>query len=244
MTVLRRWIIMSVLAASGGIIFLLPFLLEIYFIPMSEALQLNNTEVGSLMSAFGVTAMLSYLPGGWLADRASPRKLISLALISTGLAGLYFATFPSYVISLAIHGLWGVTITFLFWGSMIRVTRNWAPAEEQGRAFGILESGRGIAEALTATILVGVFGLLGSDQFALSTVIAILSSVTAGLGVISWFVLEDDSNSEPTQDAARPPGIERRAEGAENARRLANRGRDPDSLLRLLGNISIYNIRD
>ena len=198
---------MSVLCASGGIIFLLPFLLEIYAIPLSDALHLNNTEVGTLMSAFGVTAMFSYLPGGWLADRASPRKLISLALISTGAAGLYFATFPSYVISLAIHGLWGVTITLLFWGSMIRVTRNWAPAEEQGRAFGILESGRGIAEALTASSLAAAFALMGSDQFALSTVIAILSSITAGLGVVAWFVLGDESGSHSRDDSESAPTL-------------------------------------
>ncbi len=198
---------MSVLCASGGIIFLLPFLLEIYAIPMSDALGLNNTEVGSLMSAFGVTAMLSYLPGGWLADRASPRKLISLALLSTGAAGLYFATFPSYAISLAIHGLWGVTITLLFWGSMIRVTRNWAPAEEQGRAFGILESGRGIAEALTASSLALAFGLMGGDQFALSTVIAILSSVTAGLGVLAWFVLDDQADGDAAESSESPPTL-------------------------------------
>lgn len=189
---LRRWLIMTVLSISGGIIFLLPFLQEVYYIPMAQALNLNNTEVGSLMSIFGVTAMISYFPGGWLADRASPRKLITTSLLSTGAAGLYFATFPGYEMSLAIHAFWGVSITFLFWGAMIRVTRNWAPPDEQGRAFGILETGRGFGEVLSSMAFLAVFAALGSGDLALSMVITQFSALFILLGILAWFVLEDE----------------------------------------------------
>ena len=187
----RRWLIMGILSFSGGIIFALPFLQEIYYIPLAEALELNNTQVGSLMSVFGITAMLSYFPGGWLADRVSPRKLITSSLLSTGVAGFYFSTFPSYEISLAIHAFWGVSITFLFWGAMIRVTRNWAPAEEQGRAFGILEAGRGLGEVLPAMATLAVFAILGSGEQGLAMVVIQYSGVFVLLGIVAWFVLED-----------------------------------------------------
>ncbi len=193
---MRRWVVMAVLSFSGGIIFLLPFLQEVYYIPLSEALSLNNTQVGSLMSAFGVTAMLSYAPGGWLADRVSPRKLLTSSLLLTGLMGLYFATFPSYTISLAIHGVWGVTVTLLFWGAMIRVTRNWAPSSDQGKAFGILEAGRGFGEVLTSMALLAIFGVLGSNAFALSTVIIVTSVLILVLGVLAWMTIEDDSGGD------------------------------------------------
>lgn len=188
----RRWLTMTVLSLSGGIIFLLPFLQEVYYKPLAEALALDNTQVGSLMSAFGVTAMLSYAPGGWLADRVSPRKLLTASLLLTGGLGYYFATFPSYSVSLVIHAVWGVTITLLFWAAMIRATRNWAPASEQGKAFGILETGRGLGEVLSSMALLAVFGALGSSAFALSTVILILSSIIVVLGVMAWFTFEDD----------------------------------------------------
>lgn len=144
---LQHWLVLAVLSASGGIIFLLPFLQEVYYKPLMLALDIDNTQVGSLMSAFGLTSMLSYFPGGWLADRVSPRKLLTLSLLATGALGLYFATFPPYVVSLAIHTAWGVSITLLFWSAMIRVTRGWASADEQGRAFGLLEPGAGSARS-------------------------------------------------------------------------------------------------
>ena len=193
---------MAVLSVSGGVIFFLPFLQEVYYQPLADALELDNTQVGSLLSVFGVTAMLSYVPGGWLADRVSPRILLTFSLLLTGSTGLYFATFPSFTISLALHALWGVTITLLFWGAMIRVTRNWAPANEQGKAFGILETGRGFGELFSSMAILFVFGLLGSNAFALSMVIVQFSVLILVLGILAWFAIDDEAggrNQVPDQ---------------------------------------------
>lgn len=203
MSLVRHWLIMTVLSFSGGIIFLLPFLQEVYYIPLADALGLNNTEVGSLMSVFGTTALIVYFPGGWLADRVSSRKLITISLFTTGAIGLYFATFPSYQVSLVIHAVWGVTITFLFWGAMIRMTRNWAPPEEQGRAFGILETGRGLGEVLSSVGFLAVFAALGSGDSALSSVINAFSVLILFLAVLAWFTLEDAADA-PGATSERP----------------------------------------
>lgn len=201
MSFVRRWLLITVLGFSGGIIFLLPFLFEVFYTPLGAALGLSHTELGGLVSVFGLFSMIFYFPGGWLADRVSTRKMITASLLATGLAGFYFSTFPSYRVSLAIHAFWGICITLLFWGAMIRLTRNSAPADQQGRAFGTLEFIRGIAEGLTSTGLLVVFAWLGSGQQALSTVIVQLSWVTFALGVIAWFVIEDVSREESESSA-------------------------------------------
>ena len=196
MSKVRHWLIMVVLSFSGGIIFLLPFLFEVYYRSVADALGLTNTEMGILFSAFGVTSLIVYFPGGWLADRFSPRKLMTSSLITTGLGGLWFATLPTYEIVVAIHIFWGVSITLLFWGAMIRVTRNWAPPDQQGKAFGVLETLRGIGEASTHSVLLFVFAWLGSTQQALTVVITQLSFIIIALGVLSWFVIEDVSRDD------------------------------------------------
>jgi len=200
MSKVRHWLIMVVLSFSGGIIFLLPFLFEVYYRSVADALGLTNTEMGILFSAFGVTSLIVYFPGGWLADRISPRKLMTSSLISTGLGGLWFATLPTYEIVVAIHIFWGVSITLLFWGAMIRVTRNWAPPDQQGKAFGVLETLRGIGEASTHSVLLFVFAWLGSTQQALTVVITQLSLLIIALGVLSWFVIEDVSRDDASNN--------------------------------------------
>jgi len=186
---------MAVLSVSGGLIFMAPFLREVYYIPMQEAMNLSNTQMGALMGTFGAVSMLMYFPGGWLADRVSSRKLITLGMLATGISGLYFATYPSYQINLLLHAFWGVSITFVFWGAMIRVTRGWAPASEQGRAFGVLETGRGLSEVISHTGLLALFAWLGSTYAALSTVIIVFSLFNVALGIASWFFIEDNERT-------------------------------------------------
>lgn len=196
---IKRWLVMTILCFSGGIIFMLPFLREVYYIPMQEAFGYDNTQMGVLISVFGTLSLLTYFPGGWLADRFSPRKLISSSLLGTGLAGLYFATYPSYHASIAVHAFWGVCISMVFWGAMIKATRNWAPPEEQGRAFGILEGGRGIFEVLSSSIFLAIFAWLGSNATALSQVINLFALTNIGLAVLAWFVLDDDRRADDAQ---------------------------------------------
>ena len=184
---------MAVLGLSGTVIYLLPFLRELYYEPLQQALRITNTQSGMLTAVFGMTSLATYPLGGWIADRVSPRLLISLSLISTGLLGFIFSTFPSYPVALGIHALWGVTVTGMMWGALIKATREWAPPEQQGQAFGLLEAGRGVSEAMLASILVAVFASLGGDVPAFSKIIMIYATLHVALGIIAWRVISPGS---------------------------------------------------
>ena len=109
---MQRWLILIILCLSGGIIFILPFLREVYYIPMQQAFAFNNTQMGVLSSVFGTAALLAYFPGGWLADRVSSRKLMSIGLLGVALAGVFYSRFPSYSISIVIHAFWACRYAF------------------------------------------------------------------------------------------------------------------------------------
>lgn len=204
MNTVRRWLIMTILCVSGGVIYLLPFMREVYYLPLQTALGLTNTQFGTLMTAFGAASMLVYGPGGWLADRLSPRVLISFSLVSTGAVGFWFASFPSYEVALAIHAVWGVTVTGAYWGAMIKATRAWAPSEAQGRAFGILEGGRGATEALATSGFLALFAFLGGAQSSLAQIIVVYSVLNIALGIIAWFAIDPQMGDPHGQKA---PGL-------------------------------------
>ena len=150
---IRRSFIMLSLCLAGGTIFILPFLREVYYIPMREAFGYSNTQMGILNGVFGAFSLATYFPGGWLADRISARRLMSTALMGCGLGGVYLSTLPTYGEALAIHAFWGICCSLIFWNAMIKATRIWASSQNQGFAFGLLESGRGITEMLISTLL-------------------------------------------------------------------------------------------
>ena len=63
-----------------------------------------------------------------------------------------------------LYAYWGVTTILLFWAAMIRATREWGGASQQGRAFGILDGGRGaVAAGIAYTMWGGYEGAVVGD---------------------------------------------------------------------------------
>ena len=80
---------MVILCVSGGTIYNVVYIFEIYYIPTQQALDLTKSQMGTLMGVFGAVSLLSYGPGGWLADSVSSRKLMTLAMLLAGGTGFY-----------------------------------------------------------------------------------------------------------------------------------------------------------
>lgn len=139
------WIYLLLLILAGEAVFILPFVLPRIFRPtVLEIFELGNVELGLCFSIYGLVAVPSYLLGGPLADRFPPRKLIAIALWMTALGGILFATYPSFRTLQLLYGYWGFTTIFLFWAPMIKATRVWGGVTSQGKAFGLLDGGRGL----------------------------------------------------------------------------------------------------
>lgn len=55
----RRWITLAIISFSGGVSFDLAYLRYIYQIPMAKFMGFSNTEIGLIMSTFGIAAIIS-----------------------------------------------------------------------------------------------------------------------------------------------------------------------------------------
>lgn len=189
------------LILAGEAVFILPFVLARVFRPtFLEVFNLNNLELGTCFSVYGIVAFISYLFGGVLADRFKPRLLMVTALLLTALGGFYMATYPSYVEMKLLFGYWGFTTIFLFWAAMIKATRMWGGNTMQGRAFGFLDGGRGLVAAAFASVGVLVFSVfipatLEAASFevrkeAFSYVILITSFIVCAIAVLLFLFLK------------------------------------------------------
>jgi MFS family permease len=125
---------------------------------MQQALSLSHTQIGNLLSTYGMVAMVSYFIGGWFADKFSVKRLITLSLVISGLLGFYFATFPSYSMLVVIFILWGFTTIMIFFPASVKVIRMLGDESEQGRLFGFYEGLSGIAGTLISFIGLYFFG--------------------------------------------------------------------------------------
>ena len=162
----------TLLILSGELIFLLPYILARVFRPtFLEVFNLNNLQLGSLFSVYGIVAILSYLYGGVISDKFQPKILIAISLFFTAFGGLLLSTYPSYFMLQILWGYWGFTTIFLFWGAMIKATRVWGGSKNQGEAFGLLDGGRGLVAASMGTLGVLIFSVFLTTDIELATLI-------------------------------------------------------------------------
>jgi MFS family permease len=207
----RRGLIIVALMAAGEAVFLLPFVLARVFRPTFLAVfGITNLQLGTAFSLYGVVAMVAYFAGGPLADRFSARRLMTAALVATGLGGGILAQIPSTRVMNLLWAFWGLTTILLFWAAMIRATREWGGVSAQGRAYGLLDGGRGLLAALIASCSVFVFAaLLPSDvasatpdqrAAAFQAVIWVFTGLTLFIALFVWVIVPDDSPSEGVDD--------------------------------------------
>jgi len=101
---------MMALVISGETIFLLPFITSRIFQPtVLDVFGFTNFELGTAFAVIGTVGMLGYIPGGLLADRFHPRRLMAIALISTAVGGLLYATIPTLGVFRILYGFWGLS---------------------------------------------------------------------------------------------------------------------------------------
>lgn len=139
----------------GEGVFFLPFVVTRVFRPtFLTVFDINNLQLGSAFSVYGLVAALSYFLGGPLADRFAPKKLLIISLLATAFAGFVLATIPSLATLTVLYGFWGMSTILLFWAAYIKGIRQFGGEYSQGRSHGLVDGGRGFVAAFIATLSV------------------------------------------------------------------------------------------
>jgi len=205
----KSWLVIFSLIFAGEMIFSLPFHVARFFRPsFLESFGLSNANLGDTFAVYGITAMICYFPGGLIADSFSARKLLTASLLATAIGGIYFAQVPEGLGLSILFGYWGITTILLFWAGMIKATRDWGGSDAQGRAFGLLDGGRGLVAALMSSIAVYIFSsIIGANPESASAVeqansikavIYFYSAITAFAAIIIWNCIpESDETASP-----------------------------------------------
>ena len=192
----RSYSQLALIVVAAGAIYPLLYLRQNFELSILEAFNITQTQLRYCSSMLGLIFMITYVPSGWLADRFSSRKLLAYSLFATALLGIWFSTMPSYNTLLIIYGAWGLATGLTFWSAHIKLVTMLAKKDQQGRFFGILDGGRGLVEALLATVAVAMFAYVlsqqsGSTTIALTQVIYFYVGVLLVISPLVYWLLDD-----------------------------------------------------
>lgn len=229
----KRYVKLLFLIMAGGAIYPLLYLRQNFELTLLSTFGISLAELNVAHSILGASFVLSYVPSGWLADRFSPRALLTFSVVMTGVIGLWYASIPGAEWITVIFALWGITTGLTFWAALIKGCSLLAPDDQQARFFGLLEGGRGLFEALLATIAVAWFAYAVSsigavDEVAMVQVIYFYSFVCLVIGALLWVVLKDTADKAADDD------------GTAEATTQVTLRETMDDLLSLLLNVRVW----
>lgn len=196
---IKKYGTLLLLAAGAGIIFQLPYIRETFYVPIQNAMNLTNEQMGLLSSGYATMATLSYFVGGIIADKFSARKLLTFSFLATGALGLWFSTFPGFQISRIIFILMGISTIITYWSACIKATRMLGTEEEQGRLFGLQEGLRGVLNALLVFGMTAAFSAFADEVVGAAAAIRVCAIAVIIIGILNWFVIEDTKSEEQTE---------------------------------------------
>lgn len=196
---IKKYGTLLLLAAGAGIIFQLPYIRETFYVPIQNAMNLTNEQMGLLSSGYAAMATLSYFVGGIIADKFSARKLLTFSFLATGALGLWFSTFPGFQISRIIFILMGISTIITYWSACIKATRMLGTEEEQGRLFGLQEGLRGVLNALLVFGMTAAFFAFADEIAGAAAAIRVCAIAVIIIGILNWFVIEDTKAEEQTE---------------------------------------------
>ncbi len=171
---------------------------------IGKQFSLSETQMGAVYSAFVLGYALCMIPGGWLADRFGPSRVIAAVALST-------AVFTALIATLVVPGLAGIApvlsaliaVRFLLgcgtaplYPASARMNANWMPVERRAWVQGWIAAGAGIGGALSPLLFTWVIAKLGWPSAFLATAVGTI------IIALLWIARTRD---HPPFSANRPP---------------------------------------
>ena len=164
-------------------------------------LSLNYTQVGVVMSAFAITAGISQLPAGWLADRFGVRIMVIAGISGVALAGLLIGLSQGYwmlIICLVVAALLGGGYHP---ASAAAISSSVAP-ERRGRALGFHLVGGSSTFWLIPLIAAPIAAVWGWRSAYITLAIPAII-----LGIVLYILLGKRMRTEESKKQARETDI-------------------------------------
>ncbi len=150
--------------------------------PLAILLQddfgLTRAELGIMLSAGSMGALVSALPAGWLSDVLGVRRVVAAALLWSGFSFTVVSLVHSLPLSLALLFISGLG-TGVISPATTKAILYWFAARFRGTAMGIKQTGYALGGALAAAILPTLALALGGWRAAVLAV-GIVATVIGG----------------------------------------------------------------
>lgn len=188
-----KYLALFALAFGSASSYALPYIKYIFYDALLKGLQINNEQLGLLFTFYAGVHLCLYLPGGWMADRFSIRKILVFSFFGTAALCVWLAASMNYRSAIFVWAMLGFSTGFAYWAATVKGVKRLGSNKEQGKMFGFFESFTGLSMAMILFLALYIFSLFHSAVSSLRAVILFYSlmNLVAAL-IVSFFYKESD----------------------------------------------------
>ena len=190
-TSFHKWALVILISMGSSIIYAPMYLKNVFYDPLMQALGCTNADLGLMVSAYGLAAMICYLPSGIVADKFRMRTLATIGFLTTAVLVFVYATLPSVQICLALFIAMGITSILIWWGTRFKVVRLCCEEEEYASKIGISYSIYGVTGLVIGLINAAIIASIANTAAGVQAMLIFLGVVIAILGVLAYFLIPD-----------------------------------------------------
>ena len=191
---LKKYVAVFVLSMISSSLYLLPYVKYVFYDALLVGLNATNAQLGELLSVYAIVCAIGYIPGGWVADRFSAKKIIIISTLVTGALNIILAFVMNFQMAMVIWALLGLSTSFAYWGASIKAIRMLGDSSEQGRLYGFFQSFEGLMNTVSAFVAMGIFTYFASQVAGLKYTLIFYGFMCLLAAVLLYFVY-DEKNS-------------------------------------------------
>ena len=103
--------LMILIATCTTVVYFIPYACYDFYNHFLDTYKITDVQAGQLLTFFGITAVIGYFIGGWIADKFNPKMLVVLSAILTAAAGTVVAFSSSFTVLKVMYFIFGITST-------------------------------------------------------------------------------------------------------------------------------------
>lgn len=176
----------------NSIVFTIPYIKYTFYDGMLELTGCTDTQLGLLLTIYGLGEVFSLPIGGILVEKFDVKKVLLISTLITGLLCFLIVLFPSYLTTCIVWFGLIFTSLFMFWGAIFKGLRILAPDEYQGRMNGFYSGASGVGYFVIGLTMVPVYDYFAkrSDGMGMRGVFVFLGILCFVIAIFCYFAVK------------------------------------------------------
>ena len=193
---MKTYLTIFFMGAAYALIYALPFVQNMFYDPLAEALGATNAQLGFLIAIFGIGNIVGAPVGGWIADKFNHKIIYLGALIGNAILCFLFAFNLNYKFAVVIWIGLAVAALFAFYPAHVKIVRLLGDDDNQGQIFGLSEAAGGIGSIIINGVALWLFARAATEIGGFKLAVIGYGVASIIIGVILYFLLDDAEKEE------------------------------------------------